>query len=379
MTILDLLATFDTVDHDLLLDILNKIFGISKVALQWFENYLRPRLIEVHVNKTYSNEKSFAFSVLQGSCSGANIFMAYCSPIGEIILDSEAISGFADDHLIWKSFLANSRMQEKEVINVLKSSMNLIKSWMDSMRLKLNSDKTEFILFGYRAQLQKCITEEINVNRDIIKCSANVKYLGGILDSQLTFIQHITLKCQIAMMYFIKIRNICKYLNKSAHETLLLALCISHLDYSNAILINLPDNTINKLQRIQNMCAKLILNKGKFDSVPEAMKELHWLPIKQRIMFKILTIFYKCTQGEAPNYLTYLLVKKTILCQGLRSNYDENKYIVPRVKNKTFADWSFSVAGPKLWNDLPEEIRNANSIESFIKSLKTYLFKEYFK
>ena len=100
---------------------------------------------------------------------GANIFPAYCSPIGEIIPDSVAISGFADDNLIQKSFLANSRTQEKEVTNELESSMKDIKSWMDSMRLKLNSDKTEFILFGYRAQLQKCITEEINVNADIIK------------------------------------------------------------------------------------------------------------------------------------------------------------------------------------------------------------------
>ena len=100
VTFLDLSAAFDTVDHDLLLDILNKKFGISELALQWFENYLRPRSIKVHVNKTYSNEKSLAFSVLQGSCSGANIFIAYCSPIGEIIPDSVAISGFADDHLI---------------------------------------------------------------------------------------------------------------------------------------------------------------------------------------------------------------------------------------------------------------------------------------
>ena len=61
VTILDLLAAFDAVNHDLLLGILKKIFGISEVALQWFENYLRPRFIKVHVNKTYSNEKSIAF------------------------------------------------------------------------------------------------------------------------------------------------------------------------------------------------------------------------------------------------------------------------------------------------------------------------------
>ena len=70
VTILDLLAAFDTVDHDLLLEILNKKFGIFEVALQWFENYLRPRSIKVHVNKTFSNENSLAFSVPQGPCSG---------------------------------------------------------------------------------------------------------------------------------------------------------------------------------------------------------------------------------------------------------------------------------------------------------------------
>ena len=74
VTFLDLSATFDTVNHDLLLDILNKKFGISELALQWFENYLRPRSIKVRVNKTYSNEKSLAFSVLQGSCSGGKHF-----------------------------------------------------------------------------------------------------------------------------------------------------------------------------------------------------------------------------------------------------------------------------------------------------------------
>ena len=72
-------------------------------------------------------------------------------------------------------------------------------------------------------------------------------------------------------------------------------------------------------------------------------------------------------------------MKKLILHQGLRSSYDKNKYIAPRVKKKTFVDRSFTVAGPKLWNDLPEEIRNANSMESFKKLLKTYLFKEYHK
>ena len=94
------------------------------------------------------------------------------------------------------------------------------------------------------------------------------------------------------MANFMKIHEIRKYLNRHACKTLKLGLCVSHLDYANAILYGLPDTTINRLQRVQSMCAELTLKKAKHSSVTEALTELHWLPVRQRITFKLLSIVH---------------------------------------------------------------------------------------
>ena len=79
---------------------------------------------------------------------------------------------------------------------------------MDSMLLKLSTDKTEFILFGGQTQLHKCTTESLNVNGDIIPVSEIIKYLDTYLGNQLKFDKHIINKYQIAMLNFIRIGNI---------------------------------------------------------------------------------------------------------------------------------------------------------------------------
>ena len=113
------------------------------------------------------------------------------------------------------------------------------------------------------------------------------------------------------MTNFIKVRLICKYVTQEACTTLLLMLCRSHLDYSNVVLYGIPNKTLNKYQRIQNMCAKLVLGKSKYDSSSESLKALHWLPIWQWIEFKIPTLTHKCINNSAPRYLQELIsVKK---------------------------------------------------------------------
>ena len=78
---------------------------------------------------------------------------------------------------------------------------------------------------------------------------------------------------------------------------------MSYLNYMNAILTNLPQKEIKKLQRIQNMATKIVLCK-KYESSQESLLELHWLPIHRHIQF---TLVYKCMNGLAPNYLINLL------------------------------------------------------------------------
>ena len=147
---------------------------------------------------------------------------------------------------------------------------------------------------------------------------------------------------------------------------------MSHLDYANIILFGATDKVISRLQRVQNWAAKVILTKTKYDSNFETRKTLHWLPIWERIEFKLLVMVYNCLKGDAPVYLKKLL-KINVGYGNLRSNASM-KLTISYVKNKTFAYKAFSVAGPRLWNSLPHNIRYINDLSKFKKSLKTHLF-----
>ena len=98
MVILDLSVAFDTVDHSILLKILENQFGVTETALRWFNNYLRPRSFKVCIGDEYSESQKLNFGVPQGLCSGANIFICYCSLINKEVPESISINGFADDH-----------------------------------------------------------------------------------------------------------------------------------------------------------------------------------------------------------------------------------------------------------------------------------------
>ena len=124
------------------------------------------------------------------------------------------------------------------------------------------------------------------------------------------------------------------------------------------------------------MTAKVVLMKEKHSSATEALKQLHWLPIHLRIKYKICTIVYNCKEGKAPDYLKTLLTKQNPKWSGLRLHNDTD-YNIPFCKRKTFAERSFRVQGPKLWNELPVSLKTATSIELFKKELKTYLFRQY--
>ena len=134
LVMMDLSAAFDTVDHELLLEILHHRYGISDDALGWYDNYLRPRGFKVCVGDSYSKERPLAFSVPQGSCSGAVLFIAYIESLSNIILHPIQLAGFADDHSICDSFKPDSdRNAEKQTIDRLQEAMSDTKKWMDSV------------------------------------------------------------------------------------------------------------------------------------------------------------------------------------------------------------------------------------------------------
>jgi hypothetical protein len=244
----------------------------------------------------------------------------------------------------------------------------------------MNETKTEFILFGSNNLVIKCNAMELNVNGTMVQRSNSIKYLGVVLDSHLDLKQHITSKCRAAMTNLQRIKCIRPYLTEDTCHTLVRGLVISYLDYANATFINLPKCTLKKLERVQRAAARVIkgqkVRASVRSSITTMMRDLHWLPIEQRIDYKVGTIVFKSLYGNAPEYVKCLFQIKQHSKRNLRSNTSQTlQLVVPFTKRKTFADRSISVYGPKLWNSLPTEVKLAGSIENFKSKLKTYLFR----
>ena len=165
---------------------------------------------------------------------------------------------------------------------------------MEAVKLKLNEAKTKFIYFGSRQQLNNATHTTINIIGESIKRSTKVQYLGGHLDSNLTFKDHIHIKCKAATLNIIKIFNIRKYLTRDTCHKLILQLVISHLDYANIMLVGLPLSSIKIMQKVQNTAASLILGQNAMESITECLKALYRLPIQQGIDYKICSLIHKC-------------------------------------------------------------------------------------
>ena len=133
----------------------------------------------------------------------------------------------------------------------------------------------------------------------------------------------------------------------------------------------------DKLQKLQNFAAKVILGKSLYDHVTPCLIHLHWLPIKFRINYKISLLVFKCLNGLAPSYLSNL-VEIYVPSRNLRS-INQYKLKTHVTKFKTLGDRSFSSAAPSVWNALPLELRREKSIDIFKKNLKTFYFKEFMK
>ena len=146
----------------------------------------------------------------------------------------------------------------------------------------------------------------------------------------------------------------------------------SKLDFCNSLYIHLPQTLIKRLQLVQNSLARVIFpSVKKFDNIADSLKKLHWLPIEQRIQFKIAVLTFKTLQLNSPSYLSDLLKYKKSE-RNLRSN-DKNYLSVPFV-NSVLGERAFSYTAPSLWNSLPDSLRTCTSLASFRRDLKTYLF-----
>ena len=161
---------------------------------------------------------------------------------------------------------------------------------------------------------------------------------------------------------------------ESCHQVIrALHVVLSRMDYCNSLLFGITEFNLDKLQRLQNRAARLLLGVDRRESASPLLTQLHWLPVRQRINFKMALIIFKCLHHTAPQYFDYCIQLRVSGRPGLRSGSDGTLLSEPRSQN-TSTDKAFTIAGPKLWNTIPAHIRSLDTVSLFKTYMKTYLF-----
>ena len=162
---------------------------------------------------------------------------------------------------------------------------------MEQDKLLLNIEKTEFLVIGTRQQLSKVNISSITVGNAAVMKSSVVRNLGSYIDDKLTMNSHINKVCNASFYHLHNIRRIRKPQLRDSSETLIHAFISNRLDYRKSLLYGLPHVQIDKIQRVQNTAARLIFEQPKFCHITPVSSQLHWLPIKYKLLIVVVYLF----------------------------------------------------------------------------------------
>ena len=198
-------------------------------------------------------------------------------------------------------------------------------------------------------------------------------------DAEFSFSEHVKRTCKACFLQMCDLCRIRQYLTPEVVVIAANALVSSRLDYCNSLFRGLSCFNQHKLQSIQNTLARIVTNHGKYAHVTPTLKQLHWLPVKYRCIFKTATQVYKFLHSGSPSYFEPFLSLSSCPYSTRRSNPDHLYLTVPPFHSSVFKSikhfgHSFAFDAPKICNELPHDVCSATSVASSIKKLKTYLF-----
>ncbi|MFZ2538156.1 MAG: reverse transcriptase family protein, partial [Oscillospiraceae bacterium] len=356
---IDLAKAFDTVDHCIMLRKLQH-YGIRGIPLEWFNSYLSNRKQCVVVDKTESEFVLIKCGVPQGSILGPILFLIYINDLNYASKLLQTIM-FADDTNL---FLTGKSLQQIET--QLNEEMLVINEWFKSNKLSLNLTKTSYIIFGNKTY------QDLNIfmHNTRIERQYDAKFLGVILTSKLNWNKHIEIilsKTSKCLGIISKVRHL---IPLHLTRMLYLTLVEPYLSYCNLVWCSPGKSSIlEKVFKIQKKYCRLITFSAFRATTKPLFLQLKLLTIYNIYKFQLATYMYRILNSLIPaldhhNFKT----GSTIHDYNTRHKNDLRK---PQCRTG-LRQKMICFQGPKLWNILPDNIKNAPSLSTFRLRAKYY-------
>lgn len=369
LTLLDFSNAFNTVDPDILLAILKSI-NISVSVVDWFRSYLNARRQRIKVDSKLSDWSDVKAGVPQGGVLSPLLFSIFINSITRNISCTHHL--YADDLQIYTQDTVGNIDRAVDVMN---RDLVEIASWASSHGLSVNPVKSQTIIIGSRGQLSridKARIPAVSFMGTVIPYCDIVKNLGVFVDSSLSWIRQVN---EVSRKIFTSLKSLGRLRNFLPVRTkinLAQSLLLPILDYADVSYLDLNEDQLNKLERLQNAAIRFAFGLRKFDHVSEYRAQLKWLPIRLRRNSHILSLLFNILHSPTtPSYLK----------QQFRTRVDKHgrqpractQMLLECPTHKTeFYSQSFAVRAVRLWNGLPPSIRVANTLESFKNLLRSH-------
>ena len=305
---------------------------------------------------------------------GPLLFSIYTSPIASIASTfSVPQQQFADDSQLYISLSPSNFLGQ---IHRLEDCLTALHAWCCHNSLSLNPDKSDSVLFGTRQRSQSFSdVTTVNVAGSVVPMADHVMLLGVTLDNRLLMEKHVNEVSRTCFYHLRALRHIRPAITVSDANMIACSVVGSRLDYANAVLYGASSKNINRLQRIKNALARCVLDSKAHRSSDALLHQLHWLPIRYRIDFKLAKLAFLTRSSSTSSYLNSS-VARYLPFHTLRSQ-DTNLLAVPRTKT-VFGSRAFRVAARTVFNSLPPDIRSTDNIYAFCRLSKTFYFRNAF-
>lgn len=332
----------------------------------------------MQVKNARSTTYPLEIGVPQGSCLSPLLFVLYTTPLGAIFRKHGLkYHQYADDTQVYCDLSPRSPALLNTGVVKVEKCLEEVKLWMAQNKLKLNESKTECIIFSTKQNHHQFGNIKITFGGSVINPSSSVRDLGAQVDPEMNMDRQVNNIIRTSYFHLRRIAKIRRHLDQSSCAKAVIAFVTSRVDYHNGLLAGISCKNLDRLQRVQNNAARLVSQSPRHCHITPVLSDLHWLPIRARIDFKILMNVHKAVHSaNAPAYLKDLCSPYTPT-RTLRSSSVPHLLSVSRTKRK-IGDRAFKTYACNIWNKLPQSLRDFDDVLSFKNHLKTHFFIIYF-